>query len=283
MAETLTSTIKSILDSFKLGDTAFVDEVVSAITNERVDQNSSTFLDDIGVLLSDSTYLKTRFSANETRKKNNLPPLPLTQILELENSYTTVLQAAGFPPGFYDDPATDFQGFIARNTSPAEINRRVNEGYTAVKNADPEVVKQFKELYGITEGELAAYFLDPTRQEALITKSMESAQIAAEGRRAAGIQLGVGQAEELQQAGVTSATARQGFANIAAQQELFNPLQGEQAISQAEQVGGTFGTNTAAAQRIAQRKRQRSAEFESGGGFARTNQFATEGLRTVGQ
>ena len=283
MAEDLASTIKSVLDSFKLGDTAFIDEVVSAITNERVDKNSSTFLDDIGILLSDSPYLKTRFSANETRKKNNLPPLPLTQILELENSYTTALQAAGMPPGFYDDPATDFQGFIARNTSPAEIKRRVDEGYTAVKNADPEVVKQFEELYGITKGELAAYFLDPTRQEASITKSMESAQIAAEGRRAAGIQLGVGQAEELQQAGVTSATARQGFANIAAQQELFNPLQGEQAISQAEQIGGTFGTNTAAAQRIAQRKRQRSAEFETGGGFARTNQFATEGLRTVGQ
>ncbi|CAB4155903.1 hypothetical protein UFOVP668_24 [uncultured Caudovirales phage] len=283
MAETLSSTIQSILDSFKLGNVDFVKEVVDAITNERVDQNSSTFLDDVGILLSESKYLKERFSANETRKKNNLPPLPLTQILELENSYTTVLQAAGFPPGFYDDPATDFQGFIARNTSPAEINRRVNEGYAAVKNADPEVIKQFKELYGITEGELAAYFLDPTRQEASITKSMESAQIAAEGRRAAGIQLGVGQAEELQQAGVTSATARQGFANIAAQQELFNPLQGEQAISQAEQVGGTFGTNTAAAQRIAQRKRQRSAEFEAGGGFARTNQFATEGLRTVGQ
>mgnify|MGYP000447813693 FL=1 len=181
MAEDLASTIKSVLDSFKLGDTAFIDEVVSAITNERVDQNSSTFLDDIGILLSDSTYLKTRFSANETRKKNNLPPLPLTQILELENSYTTTLQAAGFPPGFYDDPATDFQGFIARNTSPAEIKRRVDEGYTAVRNADPEVVKQFKELYGITEGELAAYFLDPTRQEASITKSMESAQIGAVG------------------------------------------------------------------------------------------------------
>ena len=283
MAETLTSTIKSILDSFKLGDTAFIDEVVSAITNEKVDQNSSTFLDDIGVLLSDSTYLKTRFSANQTRKNNGLPPLPLTQILELENSYTTVLQAAGMPPGFYDDPATDFQGFIARNTSPAEIKRRVDEGYTAVKNADPEVTKQFFELYGITKGELAAYFLDPTRQETSITKSMESATIAAEGRRAAGIQLDTSQAEQLQQAGVTSATARTGFGNIAAQQELFNPLQGEQAISQDEQIGGTFGTNTAAAQRIAQRKRQRLAEFETGGGFARTNQFATEGLRTVGQ
>lgn len=283
MADDLTSVIKSVLDSYKIGDATFVDEIVSAITNERVDQNSRTFLDDIGVLLTDSTYLKTRFSANGIRKQQGLAPLPLTHILELENSYTSALQAAGMPPGFYDDPATDFQGFIARDTAPAEINRRVQQGYVAVKNADPEVIKQFKELYGITEGELAAYYLDPARQEASLTRSMESAQIAAAGRLAAGIQLDTSQAEQLQQSGVTEVAARQGFAGIAAQQDLFNPLQGEQAIGQAEQVGGTFGTSTAAAQRIAQRKRQRAAEFETGGGFARTNQFTTEGLRTVGQ
>ena len=283
MAETLTSTIQSILNGFKLGDTAFVDEVVSAITNEKVDPQSNTFLDDIGIMLSDSTYLKTRFSANETRKQQGLPPLPLTHILELENSYTSALQAAGMPPGFYDDPATDFQGFIARDTSPAEINRRIQQGYTAVKNADPEVIKQFKELYGVGEGELAAFYLDPARQEAALTKSMESATIAAEGRRAAGIQLSVAEAEQLQGAGVTQATAQKGFGQIAGEQQLYDPLQGEQAITQAEQIAGTFGTNTAAAQRIAQRRRSRQAEFESGGGFARTNQFATEGLRTVGE
>jgi hypothetical protein len=244
-------------------------------------------LDDIGVVLSDSPYLKTRFSANQIRKNNGLMPLPLSHIIELENTYTTALQAAGMPPGFYDDPATDFQGFIARDTSPAEINRRVNQGYAAVKNADPEVIKQFKELYGVTEGDLAAYFLDPARQEESITKAMGAAQIGAESRKAAGIQLNTTQAEELQQAGVTQDTARQGFSNIANQQELFNPLQGEQAISQAEQVSGTFGTNTAAAQRIAQRKRQRTAAFESGGGFAegRTAYSPVQagGLKTIGQ
>jgi hypothetical protein len=293
MAETLTSTIKSVLDSFfpsgsqTLDYSEFVTGVVDAVTNERVDPNSGTFLDDVGVILSDSPYLKRRFSANETRKSNGLPPLPLSHMLELENSYTSLLQAAGMPPGFYDDPATDFQGFIARDASPAEINRRIKDGYTAVKNADPEIIKQFKELYGVDEGQLAAYFLDPVRQEESLTKSMESAQIGAESRKAAGIQLNTTQAEELQQAGVTQDTARQGFSNIANQQELFNPLQGEQAISQAEQVSGTFGTNTAAAQRIAQRKRQRTAAFESGGGFAegRTaySPIQAGGLKTIGQ
>jgi hypothetical protein len=283
MADTLSSTIKSILDSFKLGDPTFVSEVVAAITSEKVDDKSSTFLDDIGILLADSEYIKTRFSANETRKKAGLAPLPLTHILELENSYTSTMQAAGLPAGFYDDHATDFQGFIARDASPAEINRRVQQGYSAVKNADPEIIKQFKELYGVTESELAAYYLDPTRMEASLTKSMESAQVAAEARRVAGIQLSTGQAEQLQGAGIGVSEARTKFGQIAGEQELYSGLQGEQEITQAEQIEGTFGTSAAAAQRIAQRRRQRTASFESGGRFAQTNQFATEGLRTVGE
>lgn len=293
MAETLTSTVKSVLDSFfpegqrTMDYSAFIDEVVNAATTEKVDPNSSTFLDDVGIILSDNAYLKTRFSANQVRKNNGLPPLPLSHIIELENSYTTALQASGMPSGFYDDPAKDFQGFIARDTAPAEINRRINQGYAAVDNADPEIIKQFQELYGVSKGDLAAYFLDPTRQEESITKAMGAAQIGAESRKAAGIQLNTTQAEELQQAGVTQDTARQGFSNIANQQELFNPLQGEEAITQAEQVSGTFGTNTAAAQRIAQRKRQRTAAFESGGGFAegRTAYSPVQagGLKTIGQ
>ena len=59
-------------------------------------------------------------------------------------------------------------------------------------------------------------------------------------------------------------------------------LQGETALSQQEQIAGTFGTNQAAAQRIATRRRKRQATFEQGGGFAQTQQGMT-GLNTVGQ
>jgi hypothetical protein len=59
-------------------------------------------------------------------------------------------------------------------------------------------------------------------------------------------------------------------------------MQGEQAISEEEQIGATFGLDAAARQRIETRRRRRQAEFAQGGGFAETAQGVI-GLRTVGE
>jgi hypothetical protein len=97
------------------------------------------------------------------------------------------------------------------------------------------------------------------------------------------MQLTAAQSEELVNRGIGQSTAQQGFQQLAMTQELFNPLTaGETAITQEEQIAGTFGTNAAAAQRIAQRQRKRKATFEEGGGLAETQQGVT-GLRTAGQ
>lgn len=282
MAETLSSVLKSILDQFNIGDAGLVQDVATAVADGRLNENSNTFIDDIGVVLADNSYIQTRFKGNVERKKQGLQPLPLTEVLALENGYITAMQAANLPSGFYDDPATDFQNFIARNVSVAEVNRRINQGYAAARSADPEVTRQLKELYGVQDGMLAAYFLDPVRMETEIAKQVESAQLAAQGRQMAGIQLTQQQAEQLQQAGTTTAAAREGFGAIAQQQDLFQAqMAGEEAIGTAEQVAGTFGTSPEAQQRIATRRRRRQAAFEAGGGFAQTNQFSVGGLGTA--
>jgi hypothetical protein len=154
----------------------------------------------------------------------------------------------------------------------------------AVKDANPEVLAQLKTYYpDVNNGDLAAYFMNPDVTTDIIVNRARVAEIGSEAKRQAGINLSVEQSEALRKEGIDKAEAQQGFFNISAQQELFNPLQGEEAINQEQQIAGTFGTNAAATQRIAKRKRERSAAFESGGGFARANQFGTEGLRTVGQ
>jgi hypothetical protein len=282
--DTLTNRILTGLRGFGIGDATFASEIATAIADGRLNENSGSFLDDVGVVLSESTYLKTRFPANVTRKQAGLQPLPLSEILGLENGYITAMQAANLPAGFYDDPQTDLQNLIARNVSVAEVQRRINQGYSAVRNADPEIRRQFKELYGVDDGTLAAYFLDPVRMEAQLTSQMESAQLAAEARRVADMQLTTAQAEALQQAGISTAAAREGFGAISEQQGLFQgQMAGEQAISTEEQIAGTFGTSAAAAQRIAQRRRQRQAAFETGGGFSQVNQYGISGLGTAAQ
>ena len=192
------------------------------------------------------------------------------------------MAGSGLPAGFYDDP-TDFANFIARDVSPAEVQTRVNEGFRAVSEASPQVVAQMKELYGVDEGGLAAYFLDPDRATPILQRQARAAQIATEGLRQAGIQLTATAAEGLSRelGADAQGQAAAGFRQLAQQQGLATPIMaGEEAISQEEQIGAAFGTNEAARQRIETRRRRRQAEFEAGGGFA-AGQAGMAGLRTV--
>ena len=244
-------------------------------------------IDSIGVKLADTEEFKKRFPANEILKQQGKQRYSVSQYLQLESTYRSVLQSRSMPAGFYDQPA-DFQNFIAQDVSPDELGARIDLGYQAVRNAPRNVVDEFQRLYGVTEGDLAAYFIDPERAKPTFDRyeaerQARSAQISAQAQQQAQITLERQQAETLARAGITQETAQQGFTAISEQQGLFAPqMAGEEAVSQAEQIGATFGTNAAARQAIERRRRSRRAAFEAGGGVAETQQGIV-GLRTVGQ
>ena len=244
-------------------------------------------IDSIGVKLADTEEFKKRFPANEILKQQGKQRYSVSQYLQLESTYRSVLQSRSMPAGFYDQPA-DFQNFIAQDVSPDELGARIDLGYQAVRNAPRNVVDEFQRLYGVTEGDLAAYFIDPERAKPTFDRfeaerQARSAQISAQAQQQAQITLERQQAETLARAGITQETAQQGFTAISEQQGLFAPqMAGEEAVSQAEQIGATFGTNAAARQAIERRRRRRTAAFEGGGGVAETQQGVV-GLRTVGQ
>ena len=265
--------IKNKLDQYKLGDLAGLvwDLYGKEVLNER------SGIDDYGDALKDTEQFKKRFPANAVRISKGLPELSITDYIGMEKGYEDVMRGSGLPPGFYDSP-DDFSAFIGNNTSAKEVSDRVYKGYDLVKKANPEVVKQMKELYGVNEGDLAAYFLDPEKGTDILKTRALTATISAEGKRQANIQLSATEAEALAAEGITTEAAQTGFAKIGSTQELLGTtLQGEQAITQAEQIGGTLGTNEAAKQRIESRKRQRQAGFTGGGGFA-TTQTGVSGL-----
>jgi len=220
-----------------------------------------------------------RFAANEARRRAGLNVLSESQYLALENTYRQYMRNSGLPANFYDSPE-DFQNLIASDVSPAEFAERVNQGYEAVRFADPQVISQMQELYGVSEGELAAYFLDPDRATPVLLQRAQAAQTAA-GAAQAGMQLSVAEAEQLAQEGITQQQARAGAALIEQTQELFQPTTGEDepAFTREEQLGAVFGTDPAAAQRLRQRQRRRQAEFEAGGRFATGQQGEVTGLR----
>jgi hypothetical protein len=212
---------------------------------------------------------RARFAGNVLRRKAGLNVLPEKTYIGIENQFSQTMKAAGLPSGFYDSP-DDFAALIGADVSPSELVSRINEGYLAVQQSNPQVTAEMRRLYGVDDSMLAAYFLDPERATPILLRQANAAQIAAEGTLQAQRQISAMTAEELAVAGVTQEVAREGFQRISAAEELFVALPGttEQAITEQEQIGGVFGTSAAAQQRIRQRSRERQAIFEAGGRFA---------------
>lgn len=223
---------------------------------------------------------KQRFPAMSARRSAGLNAISESEYLRLENEYRRILRASGLPPAGFDQPE-ELSRLIGYDVSPAELQARINDGYQQVAQAKPEVVNQFRRMYGLTDGDLAAYFLEPERTLPYLLRQARSAQIAGEARIQAGLELGVSQAEELATAGVTQQQAQTGFQAIAGAQELFGGLAGttEQAIGTEEQIAGVFGTSAAAQQRIRQRTRERQSVFEAGGRFAAGQGGTVTGLQ----
>jgi hypothetical protein len=265
--------IKSTLDRYGLGSLS--DRAWGLLSDETIGADAG--IDVIGDALRDTPEFQTRFSGNAARVKAGLPELSVSEYIGLERGYEAAMRGSGLPSGFYDDPS-DFANFISANTSVAEVQSRVDDGYKAVSNANPQVIAQMKELYGVGDGEIAAYFLDPEKATPILVRQARAAQISAEGKRQAGIQLSAADAEALAREDVTQQEAQAGFGEVAKQQELYSPLmQGEQAITQQEAIGAALGTDQAAKQRVETRKRQRQAQFAGGGSFA-TSQTGMSGL-----
>ena len=264
------SSMNAVLSTYGLSD---LSEYVynEIIVKETVNINNP---DAIIFAIREQPAYQKRFSANKERVKNGFDELDPASYIALEDQYRATLSANGMPVSFYDSK-DDFDALIGGSVSNAELQSRVQDGYRAVQDADPEVKRQMQELYGVSEGDLAAYFIDPNRMKPLLVaadykRQAQAAKIAARASELAGIQLTGGLAEDLARRGTTETEAQAGFTAIGKLGELTTQLSGETALSQEQIVGQQFGTDVAAAQELEKRRRRRVGEFAGGGSFART-------------
>ena len=218
--------------------------------------------DTTAILLQDTTEYKQRFAANEARRKKGLPVLSPAEYLSTERSYRQIMQNAGVPVGFYDQP-TDFQKFLENDISPEEINNRVKAATDFVNSANQNELAAMKKFY--TTGDLIAYALDPDRAQPLVGKAFQAAQIAGQAETQ-GVHVDKDLAESLAGDGISRAQAQQGFGLIATEQPNANKLAsiyGEDQFTTEDLVDETFRANASVAER---RKRLASQERASFGG-----------------
>jgi hypothetical protein len=258
------NTIKAVLSTYGLESLA--DVLWNNYTSGLVDINNEQAL---VYSIRDTDQYKTRFSANAARMKKGLAELSPGEYIGLEDFYRQTMQSNGLPPGFYDQ-TDDFSKLIEGDVSPSELQDRIQQGYAVVAQSDPEVKRQMQTLYGVTEGQLAAYFIDPERTAPLLKQQARAAQIAARASEQGGIQLTGTYAENLAARGITEQQARAGFAEVGGLGELKQTFAGETALSGEQLAGAAFGIDVAAQQELERRKRLRTGEFAGGGSFART-------------
>ena len=220
--------------------------------------------------------------------------------VELERSYAQTLQAYDMPERFYDDPS-DFGALIGGDVSTTEFTQRVATAFEVLEQTTSEVRQALSDYYGITDSDLAAYYLDPEKATSIFE---EREKLGAARIGGIAVETGFGSvsqqtAERLRASGVTEAAARRGFQAIApstlaeetASERLnVDPVTGRPGvvttrmnrqvgtfaadrggdITPEELVGAEFGTDPQAARRIEARRQRRLAHFSQKGGPAMT-------------
>lgn len=215
---------------------------------------------------------QTRFPAiqqlrDRAAKGENVHVPTPGEYVQFETTAAQLMSAAGLPKGFYDQQS-DFTGMLLNQTSPAELADRIALAKNATYNAPPEMTKFLADNYGVDQGSLTAYWLDPDKALPLIQKQFAAAQIGGYASSTGFGDITKAQAEGLQSEGVTAAQAQSGLSSLAQEKPLFTNLAGE-----TDQIGtdtqlSTLTGNAAAINTIEGRRRARQAAFSGGGGAA---------------
>lgn len=214
---------------------------------------------------------KTRFPAMATLAQGG-HAITEQQYVDYERSAQNVMKQYGIPAGFYDQP-DDFAGFLTNNISIAELADRVQLAADAVFNAPPLAKAQLQTLYGISEGAITAYMLDPTRAEPILQRTWNAARAGADWQQSQLGQLTTTQAEQL--AILDPAAAAESIAKLGTARELFGGLDfGETDITRQTLLGSLTG-NVANAQEIATRAERRQARFQGGTRYGQTQEGLT--------
>lgn len=197
----------------KYGLGSLVESIKGMITDATVSPSQ------FAIALQNTKEYQQRFSANQDRIKAGLRALSPAEYINLEDSYQNIMRNYGLPASYYakDSIGTQagFNKLLSNDVSAAELEDRIATAQQRVINSNPEVLASLKSFYpDITNSDILAYTLDPTKALTDIKRKVTAAEIGG-----AAMQRGLGtsmtRAEELGAAGVTKQQAQQGYGAIA--------------------------------------------------------------------
>jgi len=213
------------------------------------------------IKLRESEPYKRRFSANAQRISKGLKAINEAEYLGLEDQYQNILRNAGLPESYWKrgdlGMQEGFTNFIANDVSAMELEDRVSTAQKRLMYANPEVSIALKTFYpDITNGDLLAYALDPTKGLEQIKRRITAAEVGSTAVQM-GLATNVTDAEYLARYGVTKQTAQQGYQTIAGGLQRGSQLAsiyGENPYTQTTAEQEVFGVPGAAEAKAARQK-----------------------------
>ena len=257
-----TAVLKALLSDYGLN--ALYDRVVGFI-KDGYDPDA------VMVLIRTTPEYKQRFPAMEALARQGRA-ISEGEHIEYEKTASGLERRYGLPEGMLMGSVTDL---LTNQVSAVELNDRVILASAASVQAPSEVKNTFMDYYGISEGGLTAYFLDPEKATPLLEKQYAASLIGVEASRQ-GVGIDVYGAENLQSLGVTQEQARQGFGQVSRSMGL---TQGRgDVVNQQQLISGAFNQDEQSLAAIERASKARTGRFQQGGGFS----TSTEGVAGLG-
>ena len=219
--------------------------------------------------LEQTDAYKKRFSANADRISKGLTALSPAEYIGLEDSYQKIMRNYGLPSSYWakDSLGTQagFNQLIGNDVDSTELEDRVMTAQNRVQNANPEVAQALKAFYpDITNGDILAYALDPTKALDMIKRKVTAAEIGG-AALSQGLTTSAQSAEDLARYGVNAAQAQQGYNTIAGMLPRASELSSiykQDPYTQAVAESDVFGTAGSAAA-VNKRKKLTALETSS--------------------
>jgi hypothetical protein len=186
---------------------------------------------------------------------------PEVQYIEYRNSVRDAARRYGVDESLVTDQK--IFSYLTNKVDAAEIVRRMGTAATAVATTPTETLTLLKEYYGVSQGDLITFFLNPDETEAMLQTRYTAARIGTEAVRQ---QFGVNaaEAEDLAKRGVGIEQAAEGF-RTAAERRSFMAGPGETA-GEKDILGASFGEQRAE-EKIFRIAASRTGRFQEGGRF----------------
>jgi hypothetical protein len=258
----------------QMGVPEFGDVIAKIFRGEGVDRRGNKF-DEIPTtsegfylqLIQTEPYYQRFGQVNEARLAAGYRALDEKTIVGMEDEYQKVLTSYNAPKGFYDQ-TKDFQMFLKNNYTAVDVSNVFQAYRDFVQSTNPTIRGQLRDLYGINDDMLTAYFADPERGqpilESITGKNLNTAAALLEG-------LTKEQADIAQQYGAGSlayGTQRQKYSQVSQNIQQYGNLAeiyGEN-FGAREAIAAEFGADTASQQIMERLKATNLAQFSGTSG-----------------